>query len=96
MSGAVGGVAEFPDAAAYSWWRNTHPRGFVLSVRARRRAVLHRASCKDVDRDRKPGALTAKGSRQLCADDPGALRAWVAEHEPSSGPVLERCPKCSP
>ena len=87
---------EFPDGAAYAWWRNTHPRGFVLSVRARRRAVLHRASCRDVDRDRKPGALTAAGARQICADDPGALRAWVAVHEPASGPVLERCPKCAP
>jgi hypothetical protein len=89
-------VAEFPDAASYGWWRNSHPRGFILSVRARRRAVLHRATCRDVDRDRKPGALTARGSRQLCAEDPAALRAWVAANEPESGPVLERCPKCSP
>ncbi len=89
-------TAELPNDAEYGWWLNTHPRGFVLSVRARRRAVLHRATCRDVDRDRKRGALTAKGSRQICASDPGALREWVRMHEPASGPVLDRCPKCSP
>ena len=95
-SGQPPAVAEFEDDASYAWWRNTHPWGFVLSVRARRAPLLHRASCRDVDRERKPGALKAAGSRQICADDKAALREWLRREDPSSGPVLERCPKCAP
>jgi len=89
-------TSEFADDAAYAWWRNTHPWGFILSVRARRAPLLHRATCSIVDRDRKRGALTARGSRQICADSKVALREWVRTEEPASSAILERCPKCSP
>jgi hypothetical protein len=87
---------EFPDDAAYAWWRNAHPAGFILAVRARKDPVLHRATCKDVDRDRKPGALKAKGSRQICAVSAQALRAWLAREIPEAHGLLARCPKCGP
>ena len=89
-------TAEFEDDASYSWWRDTHPDGFVLAVRARHPPVLHRATCPDVDRARKPGRLKAKGSRQLCADMKSALRAWVSREIPAEGKLLARCPKCAP
>ncbi len=87
---------EFADDAAYAWWINSHPRGYVLAVRARKEPLLHRATCRDVDRDRKPGALKAKGSRQLCASSPEALRAWLRANEPATAAMLARCPKCGP
>lgn len=93
---AFGATAEFDDDAAYAWWRNTHPDGFVLAVRARHAPILHRASCPEVDRDRHPGRLGAKGSRQLCAPTKSALRAWARREWPEEGKLLERCPKCGP
>lgn len=87
---------EFDDDASYAWWRNTHAGGYVLAVRARREAVLHRASCRDVDRDRHPGALKARGSRQVCAEYKPALREWLRVEEPARTAPVERCAKCGP
>lgn len=87
---------EFEDDASYSWWRNTHPDGFVLAVRARHPPLLHRATCSDVDRDRHPGRLRAKGSRQICSDTKSSLRAWLGREMPGGSVVVERCPKCAP
>ncbi|HUH13892.1 MAG TPA: hypothetical protein VMK65_12320 [Longimicrobiales bacterium] len=89
-------AAEFEDDAAYAWWRNTHPDGFILAMRARRPPMLHRAGCREVDRDRHPGRLGAKGSRQLCADTKSVLRAWLKEQEGAEGGLIDRCPKCAP
>jgi hypothetical protein len=90
-------TAEFAgDDAGYGWWRNTHPAGYVLAVRARQAPLLHRAGCDQVDRDRHPGRLRAAGSRQLCAETTTALRAWVARELPGAGAVLARCPRCAP
>lgn len=87
---------EFDDDASYAWWRDTHPDGFVLAVRARHPPLLHQARCSDVDRDRHSGRLKAKGSRQVCADTKSALRAWLKREIPQDGQLLARCPKCSP
>jgi hypothetical protein len=93
------------DDAGYAWWRNTHPGGYVLAVRARHAPVLHRAGCGAVDRDRHPGRLRAAGARQICADSKPALRAWLARERAAAPPapdaaapdaVLARCPTCGP
>lgn len=89
-------TVEFDDDAGYGWWRNTHPHGYILAVRARRAPVLHHARCADVDRDRRRGRLTAKGSRQICADGKAALRAWLKREQPGADGMIERCPKCAP
>lgn len=87
---------EFEDAAAYAWWCNTHPDGFVLAVRARAAPMLHRAGCAEIDRDVHPGRLGARGARQVCADAKSALRAWAARELPAQTALLARCPKCGP
>jgi hypothetical protein len=89
-------LEEHEDDASYSWWLNTHPSGYVLAVRARHPPMLHRARCSDVDRDRRPGRLKAKGARQLCADNKTALRAWLAREMPDAAQIVARCPKCAP
>jgi hypothetical protein len=86
---------EFEEDAAYSWWRNTHPDGFVLAVRARHPPLLHRATCPEVDRDRHPGRLRAKGARQICSDAKSALRSWLGREVPGGSVVVERCIKCA-
>lgn len=84
------------DDAGYAWWRNTHPAGFILAVRARHPPLLHKASCRDVDRDTRPGRLKATGSRQICSDSKQELRAWLKREQPGDGGLVDRCPKCSP
>lgn len=99
MSGPANAFAdteEFLDDAAYAWWRNTHASGYILAVRARHAPLLHRASCREVERDRHPGRLRASGARQICADTKPALRAWLAREAPESDALLARCPKCAP
>jgi hypothetical protein len=95
-AGSFPEVSEFEDDASYAWWRNSHPDGYVLAVRARHAPMLHRARCSDVDRDRRPGRLKAKGSRQLCADTKPVLRAWAKCEIASGDQLLARCPKCAP
>jgi hypothetical protein len=89
-------TVEFDDDAGYAWWRNTHPDAFVLAVRARHPPVLHKARCGDVDRDRRPGRLKAKGARQIGADTKTALRAWLKRELPAEAGLIDRCPKCGP
>ncbi len=97
MSDARTDTAEYPgDDAGYGWWRNTHPGGYVLAVRARHAPLLHRVGCGEIDRDRHPKRLAAAGRRQICAETAAALRAWVARELPGASPVLARCPKCGP
>ena len=97
MSDPLTDVVEFAgDDAGYAWWRSTHPHGFVLDVRARKAPLLHRASCGKVDRDRHPGALGARGSRQLCAESKPALRAWLAREAPEAAGLVARCERCGP
>jgi hypothetical protein len=87
---------EHTDDASYSWWRDSHPDGFILAVRARKAPILHRAGCSEVDRDRHGKRLKAKGSRQICADAKSALRSWHAREVPEHAGLIERCIKCGP
>lgn len=96
MADAPSDTEEFTDDAEYGWWRDTHPDGYVLAVRARSAPLLHRAPCPEVDRDVHPGRLKAKGARQICSHAKSALRAWVARELPSDGRLVDRCPKCGP
>lgn len=97
MGDLLSDTAEYADDdAGYGWWRNTHPYGYVLAVRARRPPLLHRAACEKIDRDRHPGALRAAGSRQICAGSKVALRAWLARELPGEAATIDRCPKCAP
>jgi hypothetical protein len=84
------------DDAGFLWWKNSHPTGYVLGVRSKHPPLLHRVRCPEVDRDRHPGRLKAKGSRQICAETTTALRGWLASELPEAGAVLARCPKCAP
>lgn len=88
-------TAEFEDDASYAWWRDSHPDGYVLTVRAKHPPLLHHATCKDVDRAQRRG-LKAKGSRQICADTKSALRAWVHREMSEGATLVARCPKCGP
>jgi hypothetical protein len=90
-------VVEFDSSdAGYAWWLNTHTDGYVLALRARRAPLLHRARCSEIDRDRHPGRLGARGSRQLCATSKSALRAWLKQELPEMTGMLERCSMCGP
>jgi hypothetical protein len=89
-------AVEFGDDAGYDWWRNTHPDGYVLAIRARHPPLLHRAGCREVDLARHPKRLKAKGSRLVCADEKAALRTWLAREGDGGGKLIARCTKCAP
>lgn len=89
-------TSEYPDDAGYAWWRNTHPAGYVLAISAKDAPILHTAACSEIDRDRHAKRLHAAGRRQICAETPAALRAWLARELPGASSVLQRCPKCAP
>jgi len=89
-------AAEFGDVASYAWWRDSHPDGFVLALRARHPPLLHRSACRDVDPDRHPGRFTAKGRRHLCSERKSVLREWLIRELPDENSLLARCPKCEP
>jgi hypothetical protein len=89
-------TVELPEDAAYAWWLSTHPSGLVLAISPKQPPLLHRASCREVDRDRHPGRLKAAGRRQICGETTAALRAWLGREIPGASSVLERCPKCGP
>jgi hypothetical protein len=94
---AAGDVLELvAKDAAYSWWRNTHQDGYILSMRRRGAPLLHRARCPDLDPDRHPGRLNAAGSRQICSASKESLRAWLKAEIPEMTGMLGRCPKCGP
>jgi hypothetical protein len=93
---SFGTAVEFDDAAGYDWWRNTHPDGYVLAIRASRPPLLHHARCRDVDLNRHPKRFAAKGSRLICSDAKAALRTWLARELPGDGKLIDRCPKCAP
>ena len=86
---------EFTNDSGYFGWVQSHPNGFVLSVRGKK-PLLHRASCTHIDRHNNPGALTERGSRKICAESKDALRRWVKENGLGSGIALEKCPTCNP
>ena len=96
MTDPFSSTAEFSDDAEYAWWRNSHPNGFVLAVRARLAPMLHRVGCTEIDRDRHSGRLHATGSRQICAESKPALRAWASRELAEQTAMLARCPKCGP
>jgi hypothetical protein len=86
---------EFTNDSGYFGWVQTHPYGFVLSVRGKK-PLLHRSSCIHIDRHNNPGALTERGTRKICADSKDALRRWVKEKGLGSGMVLDKCHTCQP
>jgi hypothetical protein len=89
-------TAEFPGDAAYAWWLNTHPRGYVLAVSPKDPPLLHRASCPEIDRTRHAKRLAAAGRRQICAEAPGALRAWVVRELQARAPWWPAVPSAGP
>lgn len=95
-SNSFADTLETEDDATYSWWRDTHPDGFVLAVRARHAPILHRSGCSEVDRDRHSKRLKAKGARQICAETKSALRSWHGREVPEHAGLIDRCTKCGP
>lgn len=85
---------EFADDRGYFGWVQSHPNGYVLSVRNRKPPLLHRAACTHIDRHNNAGALTERGTRKICAEAKQPLRDWVRENGLGSGVVLEKCTTC--
>lgn len=76
----------------YYSWVNSHPAGYVLSLKGRKEPMLHRANCNHIDRNNN--AITA--AKKVCSEDRKALSDWVRAHGLGNGIVLNKCRDCAP
>ena len=80
------------DDRNYYAWLNSHPLGYVLSLKSKKEPILHRADCTHIDRNNN--SITR--ARKICSDDRKALGVWVREHGLGNGIVLNKCRSCAP
>ena len=87
------GIYEPDNDRDYYAWLNSHPSGYVLSLKGKKEPVLHRAECTHIDRNNN----TITKARKICSEDKWALGAWVRENGLGNGIVFKnKCPSCSP
>ena len=74
----------------YYAWLNSHPTGYVLSLKGKQEPVLHRTECNHIDRNNN----TITKARKICSEDRRALGDWVRLNGLGNGIVLKKCPTC--
>lgn len=82
------------DDAGYLRWLREHPNGFVLNTFphvTRSYLVLHRASCRTINRPLEPGRLWTHQYGKSCSDDRASLETWVLEE---LGVAVHPCGTC--
>lgn len=87
------------DDAGYLRWIGNHPAGFVVNIERGERpgyAVLHRANCSSISRDREEGAYTERGYKKVASDDLNSLRAYVKSIGRADGSFSKQCGLCQP
>ena len=87
------------DDAGYLRWIASHPDGFVLNIERGERhgyAVLHRATCSSISRDRDDGAYTKRGYCKVVSDNLHALRAYAKSIGRADGSFSKQCGLCQP
>ena len=85
--------------AGYLRWVNDHPDGFVVNIERGERpgyAVLHRATCTSISRDRDDGAYTKRGYKKVVSDDLKSLRAYTRSIGRADGSFSKQCGLCQP
>ncbi len=84
------------DDAGYLAWLARHPDGLVLNAWAHVDAgylVLHRASCRTINRDLAVGKSWTHQYGKACAMTADELRRWALE---SAGGIPRPCGICAP
>lgn len=87
------------DDAGYLRWIADHPEGFVLNIERGERpgyAVLHRATCSSISRDRDDGAYSGRSYCKVVSDDLNALRAYAKSIGRADGSFSKHCGVCQP
>lgn len=87
------------DDEGYLRWIGAHPDGFVVNIERGERpgyAVLHRASCSSISRDRENGAYTERSYKKVVSDDLNALRAYAKSIGRTDGSFSKTCGLCQP
>jgi len=84
------------DDAGYVSWLARHPRGYVLNLFPHVSSwhlVLHRASCRTVNRDLGAGRRWTDQFGKACSDDPVEVAGWARREE---GKSIHPCGACRP
>lgn len=87
------------DDAGYLRWISDHPDGFVVNIERGERpgyAVLHRATCSSISRDRDDGAYTERGYKKVVSDDLETLRAFARSIGRADESFSKHCGHCQP
>ena len=83
----------------YLRWISYNPHGFVVNVERGERpgyAVLHRASCSSILRDRENGAYTERGYKKVVSNDLSELRVYATFIGRADGSFSKHCGRCQP
>ena len=93
-------MAKFTDDdQGYLRWIMENPDGFVVNVGRGERpgyAVLHRASCSSILRDRENGAYTERGYKKVVSNDLSELRVYAKSIGRADGSFSKQCGRCQP
>lgn len=84
------------DDAGYAAWLAAHPRGHVLNLFPHVSSsylVLHRSSCRTVNRHLAAGRRWTDQGGKACSDDPAELAAWARRE---TGKSIHTCSACRP
>lgn len=87
------------DDEGYLRWISGHPDGFVVNIEFGERpgyAVLHRASCSSISRDRENGAYTERSYKKVVSVDLNDLRVYTKSIGRADGSFSKICGHCQP
>lgn len=87
------------DDAGYMRWISDHPGGFVVNIERGERpdyAVLHRATCTSISRDREDGAYTERGYMKVVSASLEELRSYARSIGRADGSFSKQCDHCQP
>ena len=84
------------DDAGYLEWLVAHPAGYVLNTYAHVTSaylILHRASCRTINRVLAPGKRWTDPYGKTCSDDRGEIESWALRE---TGKAVSPCGICRP
>jgi hypothetical protein len=84
------------DDGGYVAWLEEHVNGFVLNTYPHATSsslVLHRASCRTINRPLAPGRLWTHLYGKACSDDRPELERWASQHTDAR---VRPCGSCLP
>lgn len=84
---------------AYLEWIKKNLEGFVLNTYKKplpRYAVLHKATCGNISKERDFGAYTERGYSKICSTNKDRLKDFTSALGRTDTPFSKECQRCNP